>query len=53
MLYWYFITILLYQLFAGSRTSSVKDVWIDMSGFCTGVVIVMLVMLLWRAIKRR
>lgn len=41
------------QLFTGSRTSSVKDVWIDMSGFCTGVVIVMLVMLIWSAVKRR
>lgn len=41
------------QLFAGSRTSSVKDVWIDMSGFCVGVIVVMLVMLLWRAVKRR
>ena len=41
------------QLFTGSRTSSVKDVWIDMSGFCTGVIVVMLIMLIWRAVKRR
>ncbi len=41
------------QLFTGSRTSSVKDVWIDMSGFCTGVIIVMLLMLIWNAVKRR
>ncbi len=41
------------QLFTGSRTSSVKDVWIDMSGFCTGVIVVMIVMLIWRAVKRR
>lgn len=41
------------QLFTGSRTSNVKDVWIDMSGFCTGVIIVMLVMLIWNAVKRR
>ncbi len=41
------------QLFSGSRTSSVRDVWIDMSGFCTGVIVVMLVMLIWRAVKRR
>ena len=41
------------QLFAGSRTSSVKDVWIDMSGFCTGVAVVILIMLIWRAVRRR
>ena len=41
------------QLFSGSRSSSVRDVWIDMGGFVTGVAIVMLIMLLWRAIKRR
>lgn len=41
------------QLFAGSRTSSVKDVWIDMSGFCTGVIVVMIIMLIWRALRRR
>ncbi len=41
------------QLFTGSRTSSVKDVWIDMSGFCTGVIVIMLAMFIWRAVKHR
>lgn len=41
------------QLFSGSRSSSVRDVWIDMGGFVTGVAAAMLIMLLWRAIKRR
>lgn len=41
------------QLWIGSRTSSVKDVWIDMGGICAGTAIVMLIIMIAAKARRR
>lgn len=40
------------QMFSSGRSSSVRDVWIDTGGFVCGMLAVLAVMLLWRAVRR-